>query len=748
MGIRRSSAAFLVAVACVVSLLGTDPPARAAQAGTVSASADDPVGVSVAFSQLAAPDGSAGVKIGRADLFPDAMAGAQLEPSWPLLLTPTGALDTRTSEEIVRLGATRAVILGGTAAIGPEVEDELLEMGLAVDRHAGTSRTHTAVLLAEQGMASRHLLLRADSFADSLAAGGLAAIDGSWGMLLSDPATLSPDTRRFLESGRATEIVIVGGTAAISQDVEDEVAALVPVVRRVAGPTRGFTATALADLVADPTGAILLDGRGSGAWAAGFTAAPYARTTRQPIVLTEGDVLPRETADWLGTQAFTDIVCGPSVPSTTCGTAREAVGSHVGLQPPTGPFPLERGGQAVSGRGLDGSFYFYVEDEVPTDQGDVHHLSIYRIGSDGRIDRGFGDNGYLYLYGYAAEPAPPPPPPPFGDVRFAPGSFVPGPDGFMYGLGSAWYPDRTEWGIIKFSASGEIVRTFGNDGLFSVRPPGTVAFAVQDVVFLDDGDLIVTGDACHPDVEAGTCGARGYYFATARITNDGQMVTDWGTGGFAVTDPNLDPTRYFRAMSKLIDLELSDSGILAGGRAMNCCRPTHGVLALLDPETGTWDESFGDSGFERFYVNVPEGPTRPPPGEGRNQYATSVTRVMDRGSNPAQVVLEGGNNDDSFVAVATNVDGVWSDARVETVTRSAQYGFLSNTIVPGPYPAVAVHTVYPRELLSFGNAGLSVIPVEGIGVSLGDGVGLALFSFGGGVQSGGPLAGERYDYLF
>ncbi|HUG85779.1 MAG TPA: cell wall-binding repeat-containing protein, partial [Euzebya sp.] len=233
----------------------------------------------------------------------------------PLLLTPTDQLDVSVVAELERLGATSVRILGGVAAIGQGVEDELRGRGLAVERYAGPSRLETATDIAQRGFpsATTAILARAfpaegagdptQAFADSLAAGAWAASRG-WPLLLTQTEVLSGSTRTYLESSGITTVRVVGGTAAISDSVLDELRAMGLTVDRIAGPSRFDTALAITaqrgyTTEVDAPRVMVIDGQGPEAWAAGFAAAGYSAINDAPVLLGTADVVPGPTANWL-----------------------------------------------------------------------------------------------------------------------------------------------------------------------------------------------------------------------------------------------------------------------------------------------------------------------------------------------------------------------------------------------------------------------------------------------------------------
>jgi Tol biopolymer transport system component len=198
------------------------------------------------------------VVVARADAYPDALAGAPLAAALdaPVLLTGGDGLDGRVAEEVRRLGATTAYVLGGTAALSPAVDDDLRAAGVAtVERRAGGDRYGTAAAIARDVLdrtgAGRVYVVEganedpARGWPDAVAVSGLAALEGRPILLVTQPA-LPPATREALESLPVDAATVVGGTGAVSAAVESAVADTGVAVDRVAGASRYATSAALA----------------------------------------------------------------------------------------------------------------------------------------------------------------------------------------------------------------------------------------------------------------------------------------------------------------------------------------------------------------------------------------------------------------------------------------------------------------------------------------------------------------------
>lgn len=304
--------------------------------------------VSLDLSRATFDDGSATeVLLGRADQFADSLGAGALGAGRPLLLAKSKVLDDGIVEEMRRLGATSVTVLGGEAAISADVVDELGALGLTVQRLNGPTRLETAVAVAGRATSTTAILARAfpaagaddsQAFADSLAAGAWAAASGN-PVLLTQTDVLSGSTASQITDAGYTEVIIVGGTAAISDDVADAVRALGPTVTRVSGASRFATATAIAAArgfngAADVTDFVLVDGQSPTAWWSGFAVAAHAADTNAPVVLAAGDTLPQATVDWIsGAQADRPNMLCLATPAA-CDAANQLLG-EAAEEPPT-----------------------------------------------------------------------------------------------------------------------------------------------------------------------------------------------------------------------------------------------------------------------------------------------------------------------------------------------------------------------------------------------------------------------------
>ena len=270
------------------------------------------------------------VVIAREDVFADALGSALLQLDAPLLLVPgKGPLPDDVAHEIRRLGADEAVVLGGEAAIGPDVATDLQDLGVAVTRLAGPSRFDTAVAIARTVPEARFAVLVRGTgdeavpdraFADTIAAGPYARSFGD-PIVLTAPDTLPAVTADYLAG--LDHVTIIGGEAAVSAAVEAQVRDLGVGVSRIAGPDRAATATAIAreyrgGSAADVDHVVLVPGEGPDAWAGGFAATLHAQVRGAPILLSSSTTLPPATQDYLRSSGFAIAAGQQRAPVLTC----------------------------------------------------------------------------------------------------------------------------------------------------------------------------------------------------------------------------------------------------------------------------------------------------------------------------------------------------------------------------------------------------------------------------------------------
>ncbi len=299
-------------------------------------------GASLAHRRLDEPGAILRAVICRDDAFPDCLAGSGLAGEDGLVLFvpggPSGRLPATVRTVLARaFGAGRAaadvIIVGGPNAVSEDVRTDLEAEGYPVRRLRGVApnadRFGTAERIAQDvvdrggGAVDTVLLARGDNPADAMTAGVVAARD-DLPLVLTSPGALPEVTRAALQRWRPRRIVLLGGPAAVSEQVASQVAAYADVVQRARGVERTATSVAIArDLVGyrsidqSPRPITLLDGRHPSAWALAIGYAPLGAVQNSPVLLTESNgflpATPPSTGAAPGTGLFlADLDLSPS----------------------------------------------------------------------------------------------------------------------------------------------------------------------------------------------------------------------------------------------------------------------------------------------------------------------------------------------------------------------------------------------------------------------------------------------------
>jgi len=256
--------------------------------------------------QLVTGDESASsVVLARGNDFPDALAGVPLAHRLeaPLLLSGTERLPQPTVEEIKRVGAEKAYLLGGEAALSIDIERQLADMGVKVERIGGQDRYHTAQLVAEKVApdgSNTAILASGRDFQDALIASPYAAVNGI-PVLLSAPEELPGYTAEALEELQVRETIIVGDVEKISSTLMEDL----PHPERVSNPEHYSNSVEVARYFdTEPDRAYMATGN---VFADAIAGGVLAAQNENGIFLT-GDRIPEEIKEYFMEKETGEIV--------------------------------------------------------------------------------------------------------------------------------------------------------------------------------------------------------------------------------------------------------------------------------------------------------------------------------------------------------------------------------------------------------------------------------------------------------
>ncbi|MRG26589.1 cell wall-binding repeat-containing protein [Laceyella tengchongensis] len=166
------------------------------------------------------------VIIARSDAYGDVLGSVPLsvKDKAPILYTTSNALDSNTKTEIQRLGATKAIILGGTGSISTSVESELKNAGITtIERIGGMNNYAVATGIASRVITSETdtvIFASGQNFADAIAASSYAGITQT-PILITPNTSLASEVKTFLQNNpNINHIIISGGS--LSSTVENE----------------------------------------------------------------------------------------------------------------------------------------------------------------------------------------------------------------------------------------------------------------------------------------------------------------------------------------------------------------------------------------------------------------------------------------------------------------------------------------------------------------------------------------------
>lgn len=252
------------------------------------------------------------VVLSRSDVFADSLGGSALTAGRGALLftdAPTTAerdpmLRPETREEIHRLlgGRGRVYLLGGTAAISGRVEHQLRVAGYDVRRLAGGDRMETAAAIAREVVARRGaprkiIVASGSNWPDAITGGAAAARQGI-PLVLTYKGSYPAATRAFLDSHRSAQRIVLGGPAAVRDNVVAAMGA-----SRIAGVDRFDTAVKIADQLFGSRGGeiVFAHGWSPTAWGRALAWSSYSASKRAPQILV-ADSVPGSVRNWVDRQ--------------------------------------------------------------------------------------------------------------------------------------------------------------------------------------------------------------------------------------------------------------------------------------------------------------------------------------------------------------------------------------------------------------------------------------------------------------
>ena len=402
-GVSRALASLVVAAAVLVS--GQNPVQGAAVDTTTERLAgltryETAVAIAEAYVEerrgSATPVDTAILTSGLDEHFGYAVATPALSRlhTAPLLLTMPHELPPSVASFLRSERIRTVYIVGGAEVVSSEVVEAVDDIsGVSVARVAGDDVYSTAVAVAGRvgpraGQPGEYrsdgrtvLLATGEVFADALAVGPLA-YRGEHPVLLTGRDSLRADVSSFLTRSLTEHVVILGGSGAVSEDVEAAIAAMNITVDRLYGPDRFSTAVQIAEeLLGDDTPVPCFDGGYLG-FAVGSKAAdalvsgPLLGELCAPLLLVEQASLPDVVERFLVSDRYEAGDADGDLRITVFG-GPVAVSSNV-LSQADAAATLDPIRAHISG--IEGRCHFTVTFDEPVLTVDASNVRYYRLG--------------------------------------------------------------------------------------------------------------------------------------------------------------------------------------------------------------------------------------------------------------------------------------------------------------------------------------------------------------------------------
>jgi len=183
------------------------------------------------------------------------------------------------------------------------------------NRLAGQDRYETAAVIAKGGWTQSNYAILAfgKNFPDALACAPLSKkYDAP--ILLTESATLTPQTKQALIDLNVKNVIIIGGTGVISQNIDTTLVSMGINPTRIAGNDRYETSVKIAQQLGSVTSVAVVSGDG---FADALSIGSIAAKLNMPVILIPRGTIPASVSAYLATQNITNsyVIGGTSVVS-------------------------------------------------------------------------------------------------------------------------------------------------------------------------------------------------------------------------------------------------------------------------------------------------------------------------------------------------------------------------------------------------------------------------------------------------
>ncbi|MDQ7093925.1 cell wall-binding repeat-containing protein [Desulfosporosinus sp. PR] len=219
--------------------------------------------------------------------FPDALAATPLAKKYnaPILLTQAQSLPSVTQQTLEDLKVKSVFIVGGTAVVSANVENQVQDLGITVTRLAGNDMYDTAIEIAKQlGNVQEIAVVSGDGYADALSIAPIAAQKNA-PLIIVPQNYLTDSIKGYLTDHQISHTYLIGGTDQIAESVS----AQFPGVERITGSdkyARNLAVLNRFDSSFNFGKVFMATGNG---FADALAGGAYAATLNAPVLLVPAD---------------------------------------------------------------------------------------------------------------------------------------------------------------------------------------------------------------------------------------------------------------------------------------------------------------------------------------------------------------------------------------------------------------------------------------------------------------------------
>ena len=384
----------------------------------------------VAASRLAVPAGPAPIVfVATGRDYPDALAAgpAAAGLGGSLLLVPGTSIPAAVAEELTRLQPASIRVLGGPSVVSDGVLAALRAFSPDVSRLAGASRYETGSTIvgaAFPGPVSTVLVATGRNFPDALAGAAAGARLGAPVLLVpGDRAPFGPLGSRLaadLARLRPARVLVLGGEGAVDATTAAWLQTRVPVVERLAGPTRYETAAAIAAAVYLPgqerlfvaTGDDFPDALAAAPLGGPILLVPRSGARPSAAVLAEASRLDAGQTVVLGTGMIVPDATVTALAGAPPPSAGRLLGPYFGVELPGTPLldgsgvPLHDYGGYAQYNPVQISQYGLAHHERWLRTGDDSDRDVYLRMANWLVDNQQSSGLWLYTFAFGTQPVP------------------------------------------------------------------------------------------------------------------------------------------------------------------------------------------------------------------------------------------------------------------------------------------------------------------------------------------------------